>query len=187
MMLCLFMGILGTTWQAIVANAEREAAQAETRRAVRAERRAESNFKLAQNAADQMLTRLGEDRLKHVPHAEQIRRELLQDALELFNGLAHKESMLIFRELTRRFPENKTYQHELSISLKATGELRSSLEVLNKLIAMHPEDAELRETEMAVYAALASIHSSAGQREKAIEYFTDRPRHAARRICKLSK
>src|SRR4051812_45599113 len=45
--------------------------------------RAENNFRLAREAVDRMLTRAA-DEMADKPHMEQVRRALLQDALEFY-------------------------------------------------------------------------------------------------------
>jgi eukaryotic-like serine/threonine-protein kinase len=68
----------------VEANDEREAAR-------RARRRAEENYQKALDAVQRFLTRVGESRLAEVPAMEGVRQELLQDALEFYQGLARQD------------------------------------------------------------------------------------------------
>ena len=47
---------------------------------------AQTHLVIAIRSVDRMLTRVGHDRLKHVPHMGEIRRQLLTDALEFYEG-----------------------------------------------------------------------------------------------------
>jgi tetratricopeptide (TPR) repeat protein len=59
--------------------AERQRAEIASQRA-----RAEANFRAARDAVDRMLTRVGGKPLANIPHAEQVRRQLLEDALQFY-------------------------------------------------------------------------------------------------------
>ena len=59
-------------------------ALAERNHAEEQKQAAEANFKRALEAVDQMLTRVGEAQLLHVPQMEPVRRDLLQDALRFY-------------------------------------------------------------------------------------------------------
>src|SRR5439155_16304178 len=71
-------------------SAEQEArasqTKAETARAEtdRARERAEKNFQQARDAVDQMLTRVGHQRLARQPGMQRVRRELLEQALAFY-------------------------------------------------------------------------------------------------------
>jgi tetratricopeptide (TPR) repeat protein/tRNA A-37 threonylcarbamoyl transferase component Bud32 len=49
-------------------------------------RRAERSLLQAEEAVERMLTRVSEERLAHLPQTEALRRQLLRDALELYQG-----------------------------------------------------------------------------------------------------
>ncbi|MGD9854299.1 MAG: hypothetical protein AB7U20_05045 [Planctomycetaceae bacterium] len=107
----LMAGIVGTSWQAVRATAERnekeqarresvanerkaveEAANARNQQALatRQSERAEHNFRLAREAVDQILTRVA-DEMAGIPHMEQIRRALLLDALKFYQGFLEQK------------------------------------------------------------------------------------------------
>jgi tetratricopeptide (TPR) repeat protein len=56
------------------------------------ERQAAKNYQLARNAVDQMLTRIGQDRLASEPHMEEVRRDLLDRALFFYNKFLEERS-----------------------------------------------------------------------------------------------
>jgi serine/threonine protein kinase len=56
------------------------------------ERQAAKNYQLARNAVDQMLTRIGQDRLASEPHMEEVRRDLLDKALSFYNKFLEDRS-----------------------------------------------------------------------------------------------
>src|SRR5262249_59266001 len=60
---------------------ERDAATRAKEEAERQRQRAEMSFERARKAVDQMLTRVGSDTLKNIPLLEELRRELLEEAL----------------------------------------------------------------------------------------------------------
>jgi len=117
--LALVVGIIGTTVGLIRArvaetDAAREAAEktkalttAETneQQAKWAQQEAQANLEDAMAAVDQLLTRLGDERLANVPHMEPIRRELLQDALKFYQKFLAKKSddPVIRREAARAY------------------------------------------------------------------------------------
>jgi serine/threonine protein kinase len=70
------------------------AAQIEVQRlkAVAGEERATASFLRAMDAVDSLLTRVGDERLEHVPQAEEVRRELLEDALAFYGRFLEERS-----------------------------------------------------------------------------------------------
>jgi eukaryotic-like serine/threonine-protein kinase len=74
------------------AEAKRLEAEAQSQEARTQRRQALANLRLALQAVDQMLTRLGYERLAEVPHTEPLRRDLLQDALKFYQEFARQRS-----------------------------------------------------------------------------------------------
>lgn len=54
--------------------------------------RREANFKKSIEAVDQMLTRVGDESLREVPGMSEVRRKLLEDALEFYEGFINEKS-----------------------------------------------------------------------------------------------
>src|SRR5262249_43932353 len=83
-------------------------AKANEIRAKAAQKAAQENLKEALAAVDQMLTRVGNDRLAFVPQMEAVRRDLLQDAVKFYqrfleknsdDSLVRREAALAYRRL----------------------------------------------------------------------------------------
>jgi tetratricopeptide (TPR) repeat protein len=68
------------------ADARRQDAEAQSREAKLQREQALANLRIAAQSVDQMLTRVGDERLANVPQAETVRRDLLRDALEFYEG-----------------------------------------------------------------------------------------------------
>jgi serine/threonine protein kinase len=81
----LIVGILAASWHAMQATRERDRAISAEERAVTAEQRATVNLRRALVAVDRMLTRVGDEKLKNVPHVENVRGDLLEDAVKLYS------------------------------------------------------------------------------------------------------
>jgi tetratricopeptide (TPR) repeat protein len=97
--LVLLTALLGGYWLAGHERALRKELERRTDEAVRErnhaeaqERQAAKNYQLARNAVDQMLTRIGQDRLASEPHMEEVRRDLLDRALFFYNQFLEERS-----------------------------------------------------------------------------------------------
>lgn len=77
----------GEKAQRVIADTEREKAERATKDAVKAQKLAEANFQKARNAVDQMLTRLSQDHLAHVPGMSDERKRLLLEALKFYEAV----------------------------------------------------------------------------------------------------
>ncbi|HVS10813.1 MAG TPA: serine/threonine-protein kinase, partial [Planctomycetota bacterium] len=62
------------------------------RKAVSEQQKAQASFLRAMDAVDALLTRVGDARLEHVPQAEEVRRELLEDALAFYGRFLEERS-----------------------------------------------------------------------------------------------
>lgn len=69
---------------------QEKARQAERERTLR--KRAEQNFQRARQAVDFMLSKVGQERLAHVPQMQNIRRDLLIEALKLYGEFQKEKS-----------------------------------------------------------------------------------------------
>jgi eukaryotic-like serine/threonine-protein kinase len=97
--LALLTASVGGYWLAGHERALRKELERKTDEAVRErnhadtqERQAAKNYQLARNAVDQMLTRIGQDRLASEPHMEEVRRDLLGQALSFYNQFLEEKS-----------------------------------------------------------------------------------------------
>ena len=170
-------GIVGTSWQAVRATDERnekedarresaanerkavaEAARARDQEAL-AERervRAETNFRLAREAVDQMLTRVAED-MADKPHMEQIRRALLTDALKFYEGFLQqkRDDPSVRHETARAYWRVGTIHETLGNGPQAEEALRQAVALLEKLgdefpaVTVYREDLAGSRTDLA--------------------------------------
>jgi serine/threonine protein kinase/tetratricopeptide (TPR) repeat protein len=81
--LSLFTGAAIAIWQAAAANDARELADERASKELAARRRAEANLRRGNEAVDRLLSRVAEERLLNEPHLEDLRRNLLTDALDV--------------------------------------------------------------------------------------------------------
>jgi len=76
---------------------------------------ADSNFTLANDAVGQMLTRIADETLRDIPHVDQVRRKILEDALRF------EEALLA------RVPNEGTQRFSYAMSMFRVGEIRGML------------------------------------------------------------
>ncbi|MCO6043657.1 serine/threonine protein kinase [Aeoliella sp. ICT_H6.2] len=115
---------------------------------------AEDNYRLALDAVDQMLARVGDEKLKNVPLMEEVRRELLQDAVGLYQqlldreadgpqariemGIVHQRLASLLNELGRQFEAETSIARSLKLLHAAAGaapdDWRVRLELARSLI-----------------------------------------------------
>jgi hypothetical protein len=77
---------------AVVSDRARLRSVEEQARTEEQRQRAKANLDRAMKAVDQMLTRVGERKLTHIPQFDEERRKILEDALALFQGLLDENS-----------------------------------------------------------------------------------------------
>src|SRR5262249_57158414 len=70
----------------------REEAETARNKAEKEQKRADRNFQKARAAVNQMLTRVGNERLAHEPRMEKIRRDLLTRALQFYQDFLKEKS-----------------------------------------------------------------------------------------------
>jgi len=170
--LTLIFGLVGTSWQAVLAThakkkeavqrtaavaageeaerekkaavaardeaeslrdrAEQSSDVAEARRleADKERRRAEQNYRTARAAVDRLFTRVAE-RLQGKPHMEQIRRALLEDALEFYQGFL------------KEWSDNPELKMETALAHRRAGEIQGLLGDWEKSLANHQTSTEM--------------------------------------------
>jgi len=112
--------------------AEQSSEVAEIRRleADKERRRAEQNYRTARKAVDRLFTRVAE-RLQGKPHMEQIRRALLEDALEFYQGFLKQRS------------DNPELKMETALAHRRAGEIQGLLGDWENSLANHQGSAEI--------------------------------------------
>jgi hypothetical protein len=88
----LLLAVVGLAISNALIRQEREEAHRQRDAADQARQEAIAYLKTTRRAIDQMLTRVANERLLQVPQMEQVRRELLEEALKLYQGLLEAKS-----------------------------------------------------------------------------------------------
>lgn len=136
---------------------ERDAAD-ELRLQAEAERqRALANLREARLAVDQLLTRVGFDRLDSVPYMETVRRELLQDALKFYQGFVAQQS----DDAELRFETGKAWRRLGKIH-EALGERAQEEQSYREALAIQKQLATEQPDDLMIRAELAACHNNLG-------------------------
>ena len=179
--LLLVITVMGTTANAILLAREQQKTSAaldearEKSRALRdkneelkkARQRAEEHQRIARDAVDRLFTKVAED-LKGHPHMTEIRRELLEDALEFYQGfLAQKSDDPDIRHETALTYQRVGRIHiELGNFPEARKALEQSLEHLEELASEYPSDTKHTLELASSLSALAFAHFAGSQGEE---------------------
>ena len=124
--------------------ARRESAAAARERrtaqdAVRERQRAEANLRTAREAVDKLFTNVAQQ-LVNKPHMEQIRRRLLEDSLEFYQGFLKQRSSdpEMRHETARAYSRVGHIHNTLGNGLQAEAAMRQAVALLEKLAAEFP-------------------------------------------------
>ena len=119
----------------------------EQRKTAFARSRAEANLAKAREAVQQMLTEVGDERLKNVPQMEKLREKLLQEALEFNTGfLLESNDPIVRREAGLAYGNLASIYQMLGKSDEAVGALLKGIEILNELHASAPNNLQYTTT-----------------------------------------
>jgi serine/threonine protein kinase len=140
----LVAGVVVSTWQAVRARRAEARALAERDQKDEQRRRAKTNLDRAIKAVDQMLTRVGEERLKHIPQFDEERRKLLEDALTLYQGMLddNSDDPEVRLETGRAYKRMGTIDRLLGRYQEAEQAIMKSLALLQALRAEYPSIPE---------------------------------------------
>jgi tetratricopeptide (TPR) repeat protein len=107
---------------------------------------AERHFRQAREAVDQMLIRVGDDRLKDIPQMEEVRRELLEEALKFYQDFLHENPTQsgVRQELGKAYLRVGEIQNKLGQNENAEEAYRQALIVFESLTADFPGDPDHR-------------------------------------------
>jgi tetratricopeptide (TPR) repeat protein len=108
----------------------------------RERQRAQANLRTACNAVEQMLTRLGDERLRHVPQMEKVRAQVLQDALNLYQRLLQEQSTdpALRAETAKAYDCVGRVQDLLGRHSEALLAYRQSIRIYEELATAFPDD-----------------------------------------------
>jgi serine/threonine-protein kinase len=122
--------------------------RASDRQARRAQARAESNYRRALAAVEQLLTRVGGDRLVNVPEMDGVRAELLQDALRFYEGFladADDPDPALRWETSLAHVRVAVIQHALGRPADADAHFRQAVDRLAALADAFPDRPDYRD------------------------------------------
>ncbi len=134
-------------------------------------RRAEENLRKAREAVDRLFTRAAED-LSDEPHMEHIRRELLEDALEFYQGFMQQQSddPVIRLETAYAYDRVGTIHQLLGDTVKELENRRQYHRLLEELREDYPADPQYRELLARSHVAIEDTLRRRGSVEKALEH-----------------
>lgn len=129
------------TEQTLLAQASERQAQQEQREAAQQRELAEANFRKALDAVDRMLLRVGQVSLANVPQMEQVRVQVLEDALALYESLSqYKVNDVDLRIAMARVYGSLYDAYHVSGKGDSTSVIERVLKVLEGLHAQLPEE-----------------------------------------------
>jgi tetratricopeptide (TPR) repeat protein len=143
------------------AYADEKRREAETQR-----QQARVNFNRARQAVDELLTRVGHERLSHLPHLEKVRRELLETAATYYGVFVREggddpavryEAARVYRRLARAHAG-------LGDTDRADQARREALALAEQLVAGSPDEPSYRRE-------LADCHLDLGHHTQARQLF----------------
>ena len=180
----LLIGTSVSTWQVLRANQARADSDTQRARAEGSQQMARANLKKAREAVDQMLLRVS-NRLKNEPQTEQLRTELLQDAMTFYGVFLQQD------------PSNPELQFEAGNAYRAYGNLQGALgqstgaeqtykqavEVFKGLVAQSPANLEYRKQLALSYADLCRILTKTSARMADAQTASEKALEIARQLA----
>jgi tetratricopeptide (TPR) repeat protein len=161
--------LAGAWWHNRQLTEQRDEADAQRRTAQEQHARAEKHFLLALQAVDQMLVRVGQRSLDGVPQAEQVRRELLEDALQFYGQFRGEDQQPELRWKTARaYRLVGDIQRVLRNYEEAARASAQAVALLEVLLAETPGRAEVREDLAAAHTNLALVYQAQGDLDRAL-------------------
>jgi serine/threonine protein kinase len=138
LLLALLSGTAGIAWQWRRAEVNYRAARAQRARA-------DANARKARAALDEAFTRVSESKLIQVPGAQPLRRELLQAALGYYRDFLDeaRDDPELQADVAAAYFRVASANIMLNQADEAVAALRDGLDLVEKLLAEHPEDREL--------------------------------------------
>jgi tetratricopeptide (TPR) repeat protein len=195
----LSLGTAVSTWQAIRAthamhdaelariNEASQRSAAERRRIEADEQRAEAvrqriqadearkaavaNLQKAREAVDKMLTRVGQEQLANVPHMEPLRKALLEDALQFYQGFFEQKSddPAIRRGRGMAYARVAAIYRFLGMNAEAETAFGKAFTILEELSAELPHDSELRSALVESHIQHSWLLSTCGTRDEVLQ------------------
>jgi serine/threonine-protein kinase len=119
---------------------------------------AEDNFQLARDAVDDMLIEVGQQKLEDIPYMEEVRRNLLQKALEYYRGFVRKRGNdpRLRLELARAYWLAGNISSQLGRHVEAEDGYRQAIALLEKHDPASPDAVKARQYLAYVYHDLGN-------------------------------
>jgi serine/threonine-protein kinase len=136
-----------------------------------ARQRAIANLRKACDSVDQMLTRVGEDPtlLAYEPRMEQVRRRLLQDALDYYQDFLqeHADDAELRRETVRAARRAANILQDLGRHAEAAPIYKQAVTLCSKLVDEFPKDASYKQELGGLHNSLGILYMARGEYKQA--------------------
>jgi serine/threonine-protein kinase len=132
---------------------------------------ADSNFRKARMAVDDSLTRISESRLLDVPGLQPLRKDLLESALEYYQGFLDQRSddLAVQKDLATAYTRVAKITAEISSPDKALDAYQQALAMRTKLLERMPKDLEMQAEIAYHHQAIGRIQQQLGQQDAALK------------------
>jgi eukaryotic-like serine/threonine-protein kinase len=127
--------------------------------------KAQANFRTAREAVDRMLTRAGDETFRDVPGLEQLRRQILQDALEFHRGflrVAHQDATVRF-DAASAYHSVAEILKDLDNLTEAEDSCDKATQLFEQLLSEAPDDHKAQSKLAACLKLQAELHEAAGK------------------------
>jgi serine/threonine-protein kinase len=156
-----------------LADEARAKAEANERLANQERARAASNFQNARAAVDELLVRIGRERLANEPHMDLVRRDLLEKALRFHQRFLNAESdnPEVRWEAGQAYVAVADIHEMLGQSTKAEQAYRKAIDLLQALADEFPKRPEFRRDLAAAHSNLSLMLQATGRGQDAVKEF----------------
>jgi serine/threonine protein kinase/Flp pilus assembly protein TadD len=165
--------LAGAVWHNTQLSAKVKEVEEQQRATRREADRADANFAKTLEAVDKFLSQIGHKRLAQVPGMEQVRREVLEEALQFFQGFLQTKSdePSVRREAGWAYFRAGLIQNLLGRHDAAERSYRRAVELLGQLAVEFPGHADYRRDLANCYSNLAMLLQTTGRTGDAELYY----------------
>ncbi len=171
LVISLIGGIVGTSIGLMRAEQGRTAAGQALLVAQQQRDRAERHYQRAMSVVDRLLTRIGGVQLEAVPHMDETRRRILEDALEFYREILKDESNdpVVRREVGLAWQRVGDIQNILSRQQQAEDSLNRAIEIQRELLVEFSGDLKYEKDYVRSHRQLAQVLFRSGRYSEAEE------------------
>jgi serine/threonine-protein kinase len=128
----------------------------------REHQRAQAHLEKALEAVDRLLKRVGDENTTNVPQLVELRKKVLEEALDFYRGFLKQEGdePAIRRETARAYQRSAGLYFMLSKSAEAERASREAIKLQEKLVAEDPQQAAYRSDLSKSYSYLAHVYAT---------------------------